>query len=320
MTTNIETASFMERPAVFAPIPQSTRASGAFYVPQSSASMVSNNRAGEFAFYYAPGWHTDGTIIAKNFDKHVEHLGSSHYGVHPVGAYSLDAQKDAWLRARRKDGYRPAKIYAQSKGALTLSHMFADESFRHDFGEVDSICLDSPVSSRHDIHRPFYDYMKFGRKLPKLRTVEKMSRVAMEMMLAGEPDYDDRYVQQTEALDNARASTRTRLLACISQLEYMWTHDVADLDLSGFGATVPNKKIISAPSDKLVNLERSAAVINKSYGGDFEYRIDSSRRVGDHATGTERPEGVLDALMNQNADRYRVVSIGRHALNGAQRV
>ena len=61
MTTNIETASFMEHPAVFAPIPQSTRASGAFYVPQSSASMVSNNRAGEFAFYYAPGWHTDGT-------------------------------------------------------------------------------------------------------------------------------------------------------------------------------------------------------------------------------------------------------------------
>lgn len=316
MAASNEMIVSMEHPVTFAPISQSTRASGAFYVPQSRASMVSNIRAGEYAFYYAPGWHTDGTVIAKNFDKHMEQFGSTHYGVHPTGTYSLDAQKDAWLQARRKDGYRPAKIYAQSKGALTVSHMFADSSFRHAFGEVDSICLDSPVSSKDDIHRPFYNYMQIGRRLPKLQAVEKISRIAMERMLSDKPDYDSRYVAPNEALENARASTRTRLIACISQLEYMWTHDIADLDLRDFGASIPNKKIISAPSDRLVNLERSSAVIDRSYGGGFEYRIDSSRTAGDHATGTERPEGVIDALMNQCEDRYRIVSIGRHALNG----
>ncbi len=272
--------------------------------------MISTNRNGEFAFYYGPGWHTDGTVIAANFDRHVAFLGPSHYGVHPQAAYSIDLQKEAWVDARKKDGYRPAKIYAQSKGALTVSHMFADPTFRSAFGEVDSICFDSPVSSRHVIRTMPNRMMALARRLPNHPVIERLCRIGMESMLASDPDFDAALVTKDEARSNSAASTRTRLAACVSQLEYLWSHDVADFDLREFGAAVPNKKIISAAHDSLIDVPVAAVAINESYGGGFEHWIDTARRHGDHATGTERPQGVIDALTDRRANAYRVVSIG----------
>ncbi|MFZ2544361.1 MAG: hypothetical protein WAW80_00050 [Candidatus Saccharimonadales bacterium] len=296
MTSNIDTMTRQERTLPFTPNHQSTRTLGAFSLSSSGAKMISNNRAGEFAFYYAPGWHTDGAVIASNFDRHVEHLGSSHYGVHPEGEYSIDLQKEAWMDARKKDGLRPAKIYAPSKGALTVSHMFSDPTFRKDFGEVDSICFDSPVSSKYVLNRIPNYIMRVGMKLPDHPAIERLSRVVMKTMLTDEPDFDESLVTKTEALENSAASTRTRLVACLSQLRYIWTHDVADFDLCDFGASVSNKTIISATNDSIIDIGKSANAINESYGGGFVHWIDTTRKPGEHATGTERPRGVIDAL------------------------
>lgn len=289
---------------------QSTRTLGAFSIARhNAAQVISNTRPGQYAFFYAPGWHTNGAVIAKNFDRHVSDLGSTHYGVHPPGAYSIDLQKEAWIDARKKDGFRPAKLYAQSKAVLTVSHMFVDPGFRYEFGEVDSVCFDSPATSKHVINPVPYNLMRLGRKIPNHPVAERLCRKAMESMLSDMPDFDPDFLTQAEAKENSAASAQTRLIACISQLEYMWSHDIADFNLKDFGASVPNKKIISASRDALIDVQESASVINRSYGGGFEYRVDPYRRDGSHATGTERPKGVIDALKNQNAEQYQIVEI-----------
>ncbi len=307
MTVNLEMIAPHEHDARAPYESQSTRTLGAFSLHANRAAMVSTIREGEFAFFYGPGWHTDGRTIAENFDKHVQHLGSTHYGVHSDERYTIDDQKEVWLKARKKDGYRPALIYAQSKGVLSVSHMFSDTGFMNDFGEVASVCYDAGTSSKRTIRPLPRAAMSFGVRLPGYPIVERSCAWLMDKALAKECAHDHGpEVACHEALSNSAASARTRLHACLSQLRYLWTHDIAQMDLAPFGSSVPNKVIISSKNDAVVDTDSAATVINNSYGGGFVHLIDDTRYERGHATGTEHPQGIVDALTGQHREKYTV--------------
>lgn len=276
------------------------------------ADVVSNIRAGEDAVFTVPGYHANGRVIGKNLDRHFQHLGTTHYAVHPEKGFDLDSIRESWLEARKKDGHRPARIYAMSMGALLVSRLFSDEQFRSEFGEVKSLVLDSALSGPGDINASSKLAMGLGAILPITYTTGKIynmvtSREVHHKIVDHAPE-----VLRSEAEEHIMSSTKTSFDAAKAQIMFMRHNDVRHMDLQPLGLQLDNNVVfIASPRDNLLNVDQSSHRYSDALGQDIEFWTDTRRADGTHATGPEWPQGPIDAMQNQNHDNYRIRSI-RH--------
>lgn len=275
------------------------------------ADVISNIRPGEKAVFTVPGYHTNGRVIGKNLDRHFEHMGTTHYAVHPERGFNLDSIREAWLEARDKDGHRPAKIYAMSMGALLVAKLFSDDRFRQEFGEVDSLVIDSGLSGPEDVHLSSKLAMGLAMILPLTYTTGKLYNLFNRRDLHHVIDHAPE-VLQSEAEEHIMSSSQTSFDAAKAQVMFMNGNDVDDMDLVPFGIEIDGNIIyLASPRDDVLNADRSSQQFSNALQRDIEYWTDTRRAPGSHATGPERPQGAIDALQYQNQDQYRINSI-RH--------
>jgi hypothetical protein len=278
----------------------------------TKAKVISNVRESEYSTFFVPGFNGDGTVVAKNLDRHFEQMGTTHYAVHPERGFSLDSIREEWLRARELDGHRPARIYAVSMGALLLSRIFQDEDFRQEFGEVERVVYDSGLSSRSDLSASKKAAIAAGIILPSTHTTGKIYHAINNLM--DEHDFGhDPEVLEEEVRERYHSTARARFSSAKSQIWFMHNNDVANMDLSGFGQEVAGGfAYLSSSNDNLVNTDRSVNVYAKSLQQPVEYRIDTGRGYNSHAKGPDHPKSAVDALLNRNHDQYRVRTVRNH--------
>jgi len=279
------------------------------------ADVVSNIRPGEHATFTVPGYHADGRTLGKNLDRHFEQMGTTHFAIHPERGFSLDSIRDEWLKARDRDGHRPARIYALSMGGLLVARMFSDPEFRQEFGEVDKVVLDSALSGKEDLDIGTKLSMLFAAVLPVTHLTGQLYRVLSSGQLDKEIDHAPEVLRE-EAIERLRVSADTRFSAGKGQIDFMRSNDVNAMDLREFGQEVKDGFIyLASTCDKVVNTRRSAGIYGESLEQDIAYRIDTLRRDStSHAGGPERPQGPIDALLDQNSSRYRTSTV-RYMLN-----
>lgn len=279
------------------------------------AEVVSNIRGGEYATFTVPGYHADGRTIGKNLDRHFAHMGTTHYAVHPEKGFSLDSIKEEWIKARKLDGNRPARIYAMSMGALLVSKLFSDSRFSNEFGEVDTLVMDSGLSGKKDVHLSSKIAMAAGIILPRTYTTGKLYSFVTSREAKREIRHSED-VTDAEAYQHVISSTKTSFDAAKDQVLFMDRNDVANMDLKPFASQIGGKVIyLASPSDSVLDNWRSAHQYSQSMQRLIEYRIDTTRDCGEHATGPERPKGPVDALLNKNPDDYRIINISPNAHN-----
>lgn len=273
------------------------------------AEVVSQIRDGQFATFTVPGYHTDGRIIGKNLDRHFKHMGTTHYAVHPQQGFSLESIKDEWLKARQLDGHRPAKIYAMSMGALLVAKLFSDNGFRSEFGEVDTLVMDSGLSGKRDVRLTSKLAMAAASILPLTYSTGKLysfvtSREAKKKI------HHSSDVSYDEAYDHILSSTRTPFDAAKDQILFMNKNDVSRMNLKPFSTEISGKIIyIASTNDGVLDSRQSAQRYSDSLNRTIEYRIDTTRNIGEHATGPERPKGPIDALLDKNPNDYRIIEV-----------
>lgn len=283
----------------------------------TKADVISNIRDGEYSTFYVPGFNGDGRVVAKNIDRHLEHMGTTHYHVHPERGFSLDSIREEWLRARELDGHRPARIFAVSMGALLLSKIFEDDGFRDEFGEVERVVYDSGLSGRGDLSAGKKLGIAAGLILPSTHTTGKIYNVINN--LTDEHDFGhDPEVSDEEVIERYKSTAAARFSSAKSQIWFMHTNDVANMDLSRFGNEVQGGfAYIASANDTLVNTHRSVNIYAQSLNQPIEYRIDSGRGQNSHAKGPDHPKSVVDALLNKNHDQYRVRTVKKHVARHA---
>lgn len=273
------------------------------------AEVVSHIRDGEYATFTVPGYHADGRVIGKNLDRHYEHMGTTHYAVHPQRGFSIDSIKEEWLRARQLDGHRPARIYAMSMGALLVAKIFSDDQFHSEFGEVDTLVMDGGLSSKKDIHLSSKLAMAAGVILPLTYSTGKLYGLITSRE-KNKPVHHSPEVSYDEAYEHILSSTTTSFDAAKDQVMFMDKNDVAKMSLQPFASTIGHKVIyLASLSDKVLDNWRAANMYADAMQRTIEYRIDTTREIGEHATGSDRPKGPIDALLDQSSDDYRVINI-----------
>lgn len=277
------------------------------------ANVISNVRPGEYATFTVPGYHADGTVLAKNVDRHFEEMGTTHYAVHPERGFSLDSIRDEWLKARALDGHRPARIYALSMGGLLVAKLFSDPDFRHEFGQVDRMVLDSALSGKKDLSVGAKMAMGFGALLPVTYSTVQFYRFVSEVENNTHPPHAPE-VTLEEAKERYAAGAKMHFSAGKDEIMFMHMEDVGRLKLQAMGQEIKDGIVyLQSAKDHLVDTSRSSQTYSNSYAKDIECRIDTARPNGSHASGPEFPKGVVDALLDRNPDKYRIRTI-RHFL------
>jgi hypothetical protein len=273
------------------------------------AEVLSTIRDGKFSIFTVPGYHTDGRIIGKNLDRHLGNMGTTHYAVHPQQGFSIDSIKEEWLKARQLDGHRPAKLYAMSMGALLVAKLFSDAGFRSEFGEVDTLVMDSGLSGKRDVRISSKLAMAAATLLPLTYSTGKLysfitSREAKKE-IHHSPD-----VTHEEAYEHILSSTRTTFDAAKEQILFMNRNDISKMDLLQFSSAITRKiSYIASINDGVLDSWQSAHHYAKALNRTIEYRIDTQRSNGEHATGPERPKGPIDALLDINPHDYRIIQV-----------
>lgn len=271
------------------------------------AEVVSNIRPGEFATFTVPGYHAEGHVLSRNLDRHFEHMGTTHYAVHPEKGFSLDSIREEWLKARDLDGHRPARIYALSMGGLLVSKLFSDEEFRKEFGPVDRLVLDSALSGKHDLSGGEKLAMGLATVLPVTYSTNRLYHALSGSELNGPLDHAAEVLPR-EVRERIGAAAMVHFSAGRDQILFMRGEDVANMDLSDFGREIPNGvTYLSSTNDLVVNVNHSSKVYTESLDKNIEYRVDLLRKqTSSHAGGPERPQGAVDALLGQHPERYRI--------------
>lgn len=272
------------------------------------ASVLSVVRDGDLSTFFVPGYHADGEVIAKNLDKHLAHTGTTHYAVHPEKGFDIDSIKEQWIEARKKDGFRPTRIYAQSMGALLFAHLATDEEFMEQFGEIRDVNLDCGLSGRDDLGLYSKLAMAAGIILPSTYTTGKIYKLFNSQDLRDEIEHDPS-VTDEEVMEHYLSSANTPFSAGKSQIWFMHTHDAADMDLSALGATIDGLRYRAPLKDKVVNNQRAAETYSRTYDRPLELWTDTRVKEG-HALAPEWPQGAVDMLLNENRDNYRLSTIG----------
>ncbi len=274
------------------------------------AEVISNIRPGDYATFTVPGYNAEGHILGKNLDRHFEHMGTTHYAVHPEKGFSLDSIREEWLKARKLDGHRPARIYALSMGGLLVSKLFSDSGFRDEFGPVDRVVLDSALSGKNDLSTSEKLAMGLATILPVTYSTNNLYHLISAGRRMGKIDHAPEVLRE-EVRERLGAAAMIHFSAGRDQILFMRHNNVADIDLHEFGTEIPNGiTYIASPKDLTVNTDHSVHVYSQSLERDVEYRIDTLRKLTSaHAGGPERPQGAIDALLNQHPERYRINTI-----------
>ncbi len=273
------------------------------------ARVISGLHPGEHATFVVPGYHSDGVTIAQNMDRHLDHMGATHFAVHPQRGFSLDSIREEWLKARKQDGHRPARILAVSMGALLVARLFSDDNFRQEFGEIDKLVIDSGLSGKGDLSARTKLAMLVAALLPSTHTSDKL----FTLISSAEEPHDHAHapevlIEEIEA--RLQGNRSVRFEAARGQILFMHNNDVRRMDLSKFGQAIMNGVVfLGSPRDDLINLDRSSMAFSKSLNQPIEFRIDTSRPVGSHAKVFEFPQSGVDALQSQNHEDYRIRSI-----------
>ena len=269
------------------------------------ATVISNIRPGDYATFVVPGYHANGHILAKNLDRHLEPLGTTHFAAHPDKGFNLDSVREEWLKARVLDGYRPARLVAMSMGGLLLSHLFSDEDFRREFGPVDKLVLDSALSGSKDLSTNEKVAMALGAVLPVTYSTNRMYHLISSGNIDGPVDFAPE-VHEHEARERLEAKALIHFSAGRDQVLFMRRHDVAKMNMQDFGAEIERGiTYIASNDDHVVNVNRAVMIYSRQYGQDVEYRIDPLRCDSTaHAGGPERPKGLVDAILDQNHGDY----------------
>lgn len=277
------------------------------------AEVISNIRPGDYSVLVVPGYHADGRILAKNFDRHIEHLGATHYIVHPEKGMKIDSYKEAILKARKADGYRPLLIYALSMGALLDAKIASDEIVRSEMGEIKRKVIDSGLSGRGDLSIMSRLGILVGTLLPVTFSTDQVYHYVNQLGLDEEHlDYDPDLVSREEALERIKSTRKVRYAAAKGQLPFMHREDVMKMDLKVAGAEIKDGIIyLSSQNDHLVNTRRSAVQYSKAYGRLVDFRIDPNRKEKSHATGPENPREVTKALTENYNDGYNPYDLHR---------
>ncbi len=275
------------------------------------ARVLTTQHPGDYSVLVFPGYHADGEILAKNFDKHLEHLGTTHFVVHPERGMNLDSYKDEILKARKMDGHRPLLIYALSMGALLDAKIASDEDVRHEMGEIHRKVLDSPLSGKGDLDIVSRLGILAGSLLPATFSTDRMYHLVNQLGLGDESlDFDPELVTREEAEERLWSTRRVRYAAAKGQIPFMHRENIAKMDLAQAGSELDEGIIVlSSLDDHLINTRRSAGVISDSYDIPVEFRYDLTRKETSHATGPENPRGVVDALEGKNRDKYMALDI-----------
>lgn len=273
------------------------------------AEVLSTIRDGKFSIFTVPGYHTDGRIIGKNLDRHFGNMGTTHYAVHPQQGFSIDSIKEEWLKARQLDGHRPAKLYAMSMGALLVAKLFSDAGFRSEFGEVDTLVMDSGLSGKKDVRLTSKLAMAAASVLPLTYSTGKLYNFVTSRETKRTIHHSSD-VSYKEAYEHILSSTRTSFDAAKDQIIFMDKNDISRMDITPFSGEITNKVMYLASTyDSVLDNWRAAHNYANAMDRTIEYRIDTSRKNGEHATGPERPRGPIDALLNQNQNDYRIIDV-----------
>lgn len=272
------------------------------------ASVITAQREGELSTFFIPGYHADGAVIAKNLDKHLAHTGTVHYAVHPDKGFSIDSIKEQWIEARKKEGFKPTRIYAQSMGALLFSHLATDEQFLEEFGEIRDVNFDCGLSGKGDLGLHSKLALAAGTLLPSTYTTSKIYKLFNSQDLRGEIEHDPS-VTDEEVREHIVSSANTHFSAGKSQIWFMHTHDAKDMDLSHLGQRIENLRYRAPLKDNVVNNRRAAKVYSETYDRPLELWTDTRISLG-HALAPEWPQGASDMLLNEHRDEYRISTIG----------
>jgi|GEM_PF-2680462 len=270
------------------------------------AEVISNIRPGNYSVLVVPGYHADGRVLAKNFDRHIEHLGATHYIVHPEKGMKIDSYKEAILKARKADGYRPLLVYALSMGALLDAKIASDDMVRAEIGEIKRKVIDSGLSGRGDLSIMSRLGILAGTLLPVTFSTDQVYHFVNQLGLDEEHlDYDPELVLREEVVERIRSTRKVRYAAAKGQLPFMHREDVMKMDLRVAGAEIEDGIIyLSSQNDHLVNTRRSVQQYSKAYGRPVDFRIDLNRKERSHATGPENPREVIRALSQSYSDGY----------------
>jgi len=285
----------------------------------SDVDVISNIRPGMYANWFFPGFHTNMRVVGPNFDRHWQEEGAAHYAVHEESGHSMDNRRERWLEARKKDGFRPARIYAQSMGGMEVFDAFSDPGFAYDFGEVDTLVIDSGVSKIRDVTLSTRFAMAAARLLPPIDKSDKLYHWAMSRGLTDFTEHGPE-VTDNETRDHLLSSAATSFGSGRDQIRYIRRTDVSAMDLSEWGQRIRRKVYLSAMDDQVVDLAEAASTFNASVGGGMVHSIDTRRKSPSHAVGAEYPKGVLDNLKGENQDDYRTVSIRPRLAQAAQQL
>lgn len=276
------------------------------------AAVISNIRSGDYSTFVVPGYHANGHILAKNLDRHLEPLGTTHFAAHPDKGFDLDSVREEWLKARALDGHRSARIIAMSMGGLLMSHIFSDDGFRREFGPVDKLVLDSALSGSKDLSVNEKTAMGVGAVLPVTYSTNRMYHLISSGNIDGPVDFAPE-VHEHEARERIGAKALIHFSAGRDQILFMRRHDVAGMSMQGFGAEIERGiTYIASNDDHVVNVNRAVMIYSRQYDQDIEYRIDPLRCDSTaHAGGPERPSGLVDAILDQNHDGYLRTTVAK---------
>ncbi len=270
------------------------------------AEVITIPHTGEYANFVIPGYHTDGRVVAKNLDRHLEQLGTVHYAVHPEKGFSVDSIKEEMLKARELDGHRPARIYAMSMGALLLAKLMSDNEFRQDFGEIDLLVMDGGLSGKRDLDWLSKLGALAGAIMPATFSSELLYKYVMGYRLKGAVDHDPD-VLQSEVDEHLRSSSDTSFSAAHKQLLFMILNDVSKMPLEKAGNEIGELRYRTPLRDNVVNTDNAVAGFGDSYKQPIEVWTDAQVPYG-HAIAPEWPKGAVDIMQNTNRDKYRIAT------------
>jgi hypothetical protein len=196
-----------------------------------------------------------------------------------------------------------------SMGALIVAKMFSDEGFREDFGEVDTLVMDGGLSGKKDVSSSSKLAMAVGTVLPVTYMTDKLYHYITGQELHKKVDHAPE-VTDEEAYEHVLSSTQTSFDAAKAQILFMNKNSVDQMKLDTFGRNITGRIIyLSSPRDDVLNPHRAVQEYSDALERDIEFWVDTRRALGTHASGPEHPQSVLDAMLDQNQEDYRIKTI-----------
>lgn len=261
---------------------------------EAAASVVTHQNDGEKAIFILPGCRADGQAIANTLEPRFSELGDTAYTVYPKVGFNLESIKDTLLEARQKNLDKPASFYAISMGGLVLSHLLDDGDFRRNFGEIDTIVLDSSPSGWDDLRpatkKALLAARVFGDSWMIHRTAQNRIRQhALSSKFLG----TDTPPGTFEKLKGAAA--KTFMPTTVEQGRFMRSADARAMLLAD---TAKSVYYVHALEDKVIDTVRAYPVYGEAYGGITEV-FDPKRPIDSHALGTIYQQKIVDLLAGE---------------------